>query len=229
MNANARNTLMVGLRSVPLVWLAMYTIFAFLWVWPDNPIRDATYPILKATIGTYFDQNWDIFAPNPMSNNYSLLVLPLAASQTNGQGTPTPLEGQWIDVSTPLWTRFQHERFTAFANLARPFMRGIQDYFLERTSIQPLQQACSAGDHGACITYTKQLAQLPSIQLFIRLASAYCLGQHLPVKQFALEIQEAEAIPWSQRYTAHVPTLQTFYLGIFSIIPTVVPATFYGT
>ena len=88
---------------------------------PLNPIKLKLYPILNLTIGKYFSQNWNLFAPNPVGQNYSLLIQPRTSNDS------TVADNVWYDVSQPFWDSFHRNRFSAYDRLARSQTNTLKD------------------------------------------------------------------------------------------------------
>jgi hypothetical protein len=64
-------------RVAALIWLVTHFALTVTYVMPVNPIKLGLQPFLNATIGTYFPQNWSLFAPDPLTSDYAFLALPL--------------------------------------------------------------------------------------------------------------------------------------------------------
>lgn len=48
---------------------------------PLNPLKIQLQQLLQATVGTFFPQNWNLFAPNPVDSDYALLARPLTPGE----------------------------------------------------------------------------------------------------------------------------------------------------
>jgi uncharacterized protein DUF5819 len=161
-------------------------------VLPTNPAQDTLEPFFDATIGKYFSQDWSLFAPDPISADYALLVRPLSRNEfaiTQRQGLPN--DG-WYDLSSPLWTKFQSNRFSAYKTVFRPAAEALLHYL-----DQPQQQP---------------------VQLMVKTASAFCkdIGQR-NASYVALIIRERPSKQWSERGTSQQPVARTTLVGIHPI------------
>jgi hypothetical protein len=73
---------------------------------PFNPVREKYDDRIHAYMSPYFQQDWHLFAPSPISEDTGFLV---RARKTfpDGRRTTTP----WADVSTPHITKLHRQRF----------------------------------------------------------------------------------------------------------------------
>src|SRR5690349_5379464 len=70
-----------ALRIITLLWFMGHFSLTLVYVLPFNPVKDTLQPLLDETIGTYFPQNWNLFAPDPISSDFSLVIRPLSKSE----------------------------------------------------------------------------------------------------------------------------------------------------
>ncbi|HWS85235.1 MAG TPA: DUF5819 family protein [Ktedonobacteraceae bacterium] len=180
------------LRVVTVLWLVAHFTLTTIYVLPTNPAQDTLKPLLDATIGKYFNQGWALFAPNPISADYELLVRPLSSSEfTVAQTKGLPNDG-WYDVSSPMWTKFQSNRFSAYNLVFRPSSEALLNYLDEH--------------------------QQQQVQLMVKTASAFCkdIGQS-NASYVALMIRERPGKQWSERGTSQQPVARTTLVGIYPI------------
>lgn len=180
------------LRIITVLWLVAHFTLIIIYVLPTNPAQDTLEPFFDATIGKYFSQDWSLFAPDPISADYALLVRPLSRNEfaiTQRQGLPN--DG-WYDLSSPLWTKFQSNRFSAYKTVFRPAAEALLHYL-----DQPQQQP---------------------VQLMVKTASAFCkdIGQR-NASYVALIIRERPSKQWSERGTSQQPVARTTLVGIYPI------------
>lgn len=88
----------------------------------------AWQPFLDATIAKYFSQDWQLFSPEPLTENYALYVRPLTDSQATGVSKDGLPLGGWFDITSPLLVRYQRNRFSAYDRLGRPHINGILNW-----------------------------------------------------------------------------------------------------
>jgi hypothetical protein len=180
-------------------------VLTLAYVVPLNPVTLPLRPLLDATIGTYFEQNWGMFAPNPRSGEAIFLARPL----TDADFAAIPERGLpaagWYDLSTPLWDAFHLNRLSAYDRLARPQSRAMLAYLTGGPELGGWQEACQRGDPAACAYYEERLAEARARAgiLLARVASAalHDLGQDDGrLTHVALRARLLQAIPWSERY-----------------------------
>jgi len=79
--------------------LALHFGFTFLHVAPSNPVSQQLAPAVNFWMTPFFDQNWELFAPEPVSRDTGLLV--------RGKASGEDLGG-FIDLSTAMLERKLH-------------------------------------------------------------------------------------------------------------------------
>ena len=189
-----------GVRIGSLVWLVTHFVLTALYVIPPNPVNMALQPLLDATIGTYFGQNWSLFAPNPVSADTALLVRCLEPGESEpAVGQPSD---DWYDISTPFWKAFQRNRFSPYDRLVRTQTSAIREFTGNSTVITEWRSACEKGTPGACETLDKLLKNDRTIAgaYLRRIGCAFCLAHSRSVSRVALRLRTTLTIPWSQRH-----------------------------
>jgi hypothetical protein len=219
------------LRCVSLLWLILHFALTALFVMPSNPMTSACQRLLDATIGTYFSQNWQLFSPEPLTQNYALYVHPLTEAKAAGGNAGLPTEG-WYDITSPLFARFQQNRFSAYDKLARPQINALLKWLSGGPALASWQHSCEAGDPKACTVYNEQLKviRLEEGKVLARIASAFCNDLAQTCKgstRIALRAHEELPIPWSQRYAGPKPTTHDVDIGVYPIDPAVASANIY--
>ena len=218
-------------RASTLLWLGTHFALTVAYLLPPDPLRESMQPLIDATIGTYFKQNWGLFAPRPRSSDLKLLARPLtdaefAAIPTQG----LPADG-WYDLAAPLYAAFVENRLTAYERVVRPHQHAVQGYLAGQPTLAPLQQSCQRGDSASCTTYEKRLqaARAANDRLFTRIGSAFYQDIARPgdgIRHIALRAREAQSVPWPERYTAR-RTTQDLEIGLFPIDRGVRPVGIY--
>lgn len=220
----------VCLRLGSLLWLAIHFVFTIGYVMPLTPITLRYRPVLEATIGRFFYQNWSLFAPNPVSSDQALLVRGLDAAEVSAlPRRGLPVDG-WQDISTPMWRRFHTNRFSAYDRLSRPQANGIRQYLGAIGELEPLREGCSRGDASSCNYYEEQLKRLRSqaSTLLAKVGSAF-LRDAFPSGQYthlALRLRETYVAPWPARYTGPPPR-RDVELGVYTVDSTVATTGLY--
>src|SRR5260370_14637260 len=190
-------------RIMTVLLLVAHFTLTVLYVFPINPAKDTLQPLIDATIGTYFQQNWMLFAPNPVSRDSELLVRPLSDNEYSValiKGLPS--DG-WYDILSPLWAKNQSNRFSMYGRVATIALPAIQAYLTNRDDAQP-------------------------IGLMTELASAFCkdIGQN-NASYVALMIHRVLPRSWSERATSVPRVIRSIFVGIYPIDPTVENAHLY--
>jgi hypothetical protein len=188
---------------------------------PPNPIKARMQPMLDATIGTYFEQNWSLFAPNPRSSDEALLARLLTAGEVAEIPTRGLPQDGWYDLSSPLYMAFEQNRFSAHDRLSRPQYRAIIAYLLGDPSLRLWQQSCARGDRASCSVYEQRLdlARRRARELLVRIGSAFYYDIARPgdsVTHIALRAREGRRVPWSERDTRGRQT-QDVDLGVYPL------------
>jgi len=151
-----------ALRLLSLIWLIFHFGLTVAYVLPPNPASTAWQRLLDATIGRYYSQNWQLFAPDPLAQNYALYVRPLTEAQAAGvSGQGLPHDG-WFDITNPVLVHFQQNRFSAYDRLTRPQINAILNWLSGGDSLASWQQSCQLGDSKACAFYEGQLKLIRS-------------------------------------------------------------------
>jgi len=214
--------------STCVIFVAHFSLTA-VYVLPVTPLKIVLQPLLYATIGRYFSQNWSFFAPNPVSSNYSLLVHPLRASEASAASNSLPSDG-WYDLTSPVWQRFQQNRLSAYERVARPQANGIRGYVGVGAELMPWVDACSNGDEAAC-TFARtrsSASESNARRLLARIASSFC-NERFPSAEYvavAVRVRQEIPPPWSQRHGGEV-IVRDREVGIFPIDRTIVASGIY--
>jgi hypothetical protein len=198
---------------------------------PPSPLKARVQPLLDATVGTYFEQNWSLFAPSPRSSDVALLARPLTATEVadlSRRGLPQ--EG-WYDLSGPLYTAFEGNRLSAYERLSRPQYRAILAYFAGDPSLAAWQESCARGDPTSCGIYEQRvdLGRARARELLTHISSAFYHDIARPgdtVTHVALRARDGVRILWSQRETS-ARTTRDIDLGVYPVDPSVRPAGLY--
>lgn len=82
--------------------LAVHAGMTFLWNAPSNPVKEAVREELNGYMRPFFQQNWSLFAPNPVNNEDELLI---RARYTEDGGQRTT---EWISATRLEWNEVEH-------------------------------------------------------------------------------------------------------------------------
>ncbi len=75
-----------------------------LWVSPAGPIYDAVAPVVNPYMQPFFQQGWNLFAPNPWSGDDTILLRARWTDRSTGQLRTS----DWVDVTTREWNGILH-------------------------------------------------------------------------------------------------------------------------
>jgi Family of unknown function (DUF5819) len=217
-----RRTATNAVRLLALCWFLLHFGLTAAYVLPPNPTSNGWQPLLEATIGTYYSQNWQLFAPDPLAQNYALYIRPLTDTQAAdivSHGLP---KDGWFDMTNPSLVQFQQNRFAAYDRLARLQINAILNWLSGGSNLAAWQRSCAQGDSKACAVYQNQLkvVRVDEGKLLIRVASAFCKDAPQScygATQVALRAHEELGVPWSKRYTAARPEAHDMDLGVYPI------------
>ncbi len=202
-------------RVATLLWLVAHFILTMLYVYPDNPVKTQLQPLLDATIGTYFSQGWALFAnPEPDNTDVVLLVRPLTSDEYNiVQTKGLPSDG-WYDISSPLWTKLQNNRFSAYGKLSRAVSKAIYSYF----STPPIFASFKEPQDQKAVYAYRDIPQDQRVQLMLEGASAFCkdIGQN-NASYVALMVRQIFSKPWSERVTSKPQVVKSTLLGVYPV------------
>lgn len=225
-----KRSLISFLRVITLLCLVVHFALTVLFVGPVNPIKIKLQPILNATVGTYFPQDWTFFAPAPTDTNYSILVQPMTTAQQNAATkTSLPVSG-WQNITDPGYIRLHQNRFSAYDRLMRPQYNTVSELLNVQRSTAPWLEACQSGDKSACEIVQEDLKKsFPQTrQMLINIASAYCNATKLPRDDtyVAVQVRQVSSVPWSKRFTGR-PVVKDINIGIFPINSRIAPCRVY--
>jgi hypothetical protein len=178
------------LRVVTVLWLVVHFALTFLYVSPSTPIEQILEPFLNATIGRYFSQDWDLFAPNPTDTDYALLVRPLSNDERKVAKVKNVPNDGWYDVSSPVWGQLG-QPFAAYVKFSNIITNATSSYDNNRDQ--------------------------ESLTLMVRFASAFCKAtRQSNANYIALTIRERHSRPWPEE-ASKPAVVKTVFVGIFRI------------
>ncbi len=217
-----------ALKVLSVVWLVIHFTLTVLHVMPLNPLTNQVRAQSNALLGPLFAQNWSLFAPDPVSTDLILLVRPLSAPEEQAYAASGVLpDDGWYDLSSPLWARFQANRFSAYDRLARVHSTAIRQYLSGGIDLVSMSRSCQKGDADACDAYGEAFDERRELasDLLGRTASAFCrdLAAAGPgCGRVALRVRSVSSVPWSDRYTASPDTVDVD-VAVLATDPTAAP------
>lgn len=218
------------LKSFSLLILLLHLALTFFYSMPINPIKIGLNPLLNMTIGTFFPQNWSLFAPSPVTSNNYLCILPLK----NYEDINSPRlksSSDWINLTLPLLNNFHENRFSAYERISRVQLNSIRLYVGASPELYPWSRACNNGDTLACIVRREIIEENKELakNFFLKIGSSFCnLYQNQGIKYFALKIISDDPTPWSERYSNLPKSFTSELISVFKVDTSIVPSTFYN-
>ncbi|TDD68209.1 hypothetical protein E1262_16595 [Jiangella aurantiaca] len=85
--------------------VALHFAATFLWNAPDNPIKDSVGGQVSGYMRPFFQQNWSLFAPNPVNAEDELRVRAQVEDPQTGELRTT----DWEDPTRLEWTLITHD------------------------------------------------------------------------------------------------------------------------
>jgi hypothetical protein len=216
-----------AVRVATLTGLVLHFVATLLYVLPLNPLKLEYGFLATMTIGTYFPQNWSLFAPNPVQSSQFLLVRCLVQHELpppgGEQGWQPPTSG-WNDVSSAHFEQTHRNPLSSYERLVRPLQNALRAYLGGGPDLAPFHDACKDGDQEACkLRDTAMKPRQAAAQRMLRgIASAFC-RERFPERDFAavaLRFRERSAVPWSKRGAA-APEVTDYELGVYALDRTV--------
>ena len=101
-----------GVAFVLVGIVAIHFAITFLWNAPSNPIRDALGGQVNGYMEPFFEQNWSLFAPNPVNTEDELLVRAEVLDPDTGEFETT----EWESATELEWTIVSHNPFPSRAS-----------------------------------------------------------------------------------------------------------------
>jgi hypothetical protein len=200
--------------------LVLHFAATLLYVFPMNPVKMELGPLANATIGTYFPQNWSLFAPTPVQSTQALLVRCLADDEVPKSSIDKLPQGGWEDVSSAHFSQAHRHRLSAYERLVRPMQNSIRQYVSGGPDLAPFHEACEKGDKDACKVRDEVIKprRVQASQRLRRIGSAYCREAFLRRRfaGIALRLREWSAVPWSARASGE-PKVTDYELGIYAL------------
>lgn len=110
-----------------VVWLVIvvlglgagvYLLNTLLYLAPPNPVKAQWYRLIVGLQHPLFEQNWHLFAPNPIRSNFVLTVRCRTAAGVS----------PWQDATMPLLARLHRDRHSPAARLLRVQQNAIRNF-----------------------------------------------------------------------------------------------------
>ena len=118
----------VALAAAVCVLAAVaHVVMVFLYVAPPNTISARYRPAINAWVSPYFEQNWQLFAPNPQSAHQQIWARTSYESASSGRRI-----GAWIDLSAVDDDAVRHDPFPS--HTSQNMLRRAWDSYAESSA-----------------------------------------------------------------------------------------------
>ena len=187
---------------------------------PANPIKMEYGSLAIATIGEFFPQNWNLFAPTPVNSTQLLLVRCLSDDEMHmGQEGKLPTD-QWQDVSRAHFAQAQRHRISAYERLVRPIQNALRGYLYGGgPEMHDIFEACVRATRmrASCDEKAKPRREA-ALGKLRRIGSAFCRERypHRGLAALAIRFRELAAVPWSERHSGTAKST-AYAVGVFPI------------
>lgn len=154
--------------------LSIHIIITIIYLLPINPVTLRTQTIIQGYMLPLFEQNWQLFAPNPVSETRVILVQCRLREHDN-----QIIETAWQDITTPYWEQHVTNRLSPADRIVRahthtariiygsdPLVLRLEEHRTEEDS--PLNQVLDEVKHA------EQEQHRTATEALQRIASAHC-------------------------------------------------------
>lgn len=118
-----RKSLVLTLSSLLTVALLFHFGVIFLYLSPDNPVRTKYWDWIDSYMTPFFNQNWNLFAPNPV-NRHENLQIRFQYMDENGRTQKT----SWMEISRPIVLAVQKNHFSTNMRLSEFSSSVVHDF-----------------------------------------------------------------------------------------------------
>jgi hypothetical protein len=245
--SHVRRIAKITTKTITLIGAAGFIVLTAFYCTPLNPLKMRLSDSVSRLFSGYFSQNWRLFAPEPLAANDDFHVRCISGpalsaagdvSSDNSPSTPSSSladkgnDGDWRDVTRPLWNAFHRHRLSSYDRLARPINTAIRRYVSGDEGVRPYIQDCQRGEKAACdrVDAAMSAAKNQTRVFLARIASAYCadVNPSKSLSHVALRIVRRPANPWSKRFDGPAPSIYE-ELGTFPFDTEVVAPGIYGS
>ncbi|WP_338532727.1 DUF5819 family protein [Paenibacillus peoriae] len=186
------------------LFLMVHFFFIFLHAGPLNPVSVSLKSVTDNYVGRFFQQNWHLFAPQPMTQNLKLYV----RVKYKGEGSTKTVISNWYDVTEPMIRTNETTVFSPYNRMLRIGSGYIHQLYIggKDDLTYKLMEKISKKDNVAKeinAFLEKDSDQVE--QIIYRYASAFAKREFLKHEitdvQFMTSI--SDAIPYSKRDDLH--------------------------
>ncbi|QHT46190.1 hypothetical protein M662_06690 [Bacillus sp. SB49] len=175
------------------IFLVFHFTMLGLSVGPNNPVSVTHREAINQYKDPLFYQNWNLFAPEPISKNHKILVK---------YRTESGEESDWNDISTPILDSNQQNRFSAINRAAR-VPSGIF-FSIYRPNDLVMAYRKKTGEEEATDVVNEEVIeqqrseQIDALYRFAN-SSIPLLTDAGEVKEVNVRIMEVSPVPYSER------------------------------
>jgi hypothetical protein len=230
--ALCRVAVLIAVKALAVWMFVVHFLLTAIDVFPDNPVKAGMLPVLSVTIESYARQNWNLFAPDPISTDFVLLAKCLRGPADAGLADAGAADDSgWEDLSLPIWKAFQRNRVSAYDRLARPLTNTLRTYLSGGATLIRWQKACiERKDPEACVVYERGVTEArdASSIMLRRLGSGFCRSTAPAATAVALRARVQTAVPWSKRFEPSFQApVQDVPVGVYPVDPAMVGSGIY--
>lgn len=186
-----------------IIFLSLFFVMHYslivLKVGPINPISLKAKPLTQWYTSKLFDQNWHLFAPEPVNTN------PYIYMQVD---TGDLKENEWIDISTPLIEQNQSKIFTPYNRVVR-IVEGLTSELTGNTQDDLIYKYLNKAPkddkqhekYRELVENSVELAKENGEKNLYRYASSYskALYPKVNIKKIRVKVMIYDTIPFSER------------------------------
>lgn len=178
---------------------------------PVNPISVKLKPHTDAYVGTWFQQNWHLFAPEPLTINYKLYVR-IKYTEVGSEHTK-PITTGWYDATSPMIEENNRSLFSPFNRMLRISMGHINSLNIggsDELTIKVIEKQIEK-DQLDFNKFIKDQTDSQKDSLY-RLALAYSKRNFPSANIQSLQVMTSsrEAIPYSKRNDKNFKQVEQF-------------------
>ena len=195
--------------------LFLITAFCFhfmitaIYVLPLNPVKAKGGLLINSYIQPLFTQNWQLFAPDPLSNNFYIYL-----QVENKDGS----QSDWFDLSTTFYKENQKNRLSPNNRLVRLGTSSFLQTLRVDETVEKLKEKVSedklSEDKLNSIENKRGYEEIQQhgIDILYRHASSYVikLFNEENVQKVRVRVLVEEAIPFSKKRDSNAESLKTY-------------------
>lgn len=198
LNVQALNLITLLLLAFMLFHFTIISLHAG----PVNPISVKFKRFTDTYVGTWFQQNWHLFAPDPLTNNYKLYV---RVKYTSAASDNSPVvTTEWYDATAPMIAENNRSLFSPFNRMLRISMGEINTLQIggnDDLTIKLIEKKLEKEKDKADLNQLFEQQTKSQKDSLYRLALAYSKKMFPDVSIQSVQIMTSvtEAVPYSKR------------------------------